>query len=471
MSKGRMVIGKAITTFLGAVSILTLTYLVVVRGGFDTTPFKEIPCWFDPIFFLYNLGLALLAVSIVPLITHQYIRSMKDEKVRRIEHDLNAQELVRYRNEIEKLVPAHFSFARYRGSMFVLMLVIAAGVSILLLLKPYFPQGGGEMREASPPVSAAHSAESGGSAGLSDTPPGVSVRRAGANKCTGGLGVDYSRGANMLLLGPFIEMYRSHPTEYFHQIVISLTAFQFGFLGAYVYFIGYLLRAYFTLDLSRHTFVAGSIRMVTSSLLALVLSFALPTLPFFASVPDAAENQVFLRYLPLLAFCLGYFPDRALFLLDKWANAVLGFQQAKYAGTPLASLAGMSPDHEAQLDREGYDNLENLSHARAIDLAVRTGFGYRQLRQWIEEAKLHLHLGADFEEFADRTGIRTSGELLACWQDHPDAIQRLEKVLDGKIFTKVGIVFPLLLQERAGSPDAALLSEPSGPPRDRDAGG
>jgi hypothetical protein len=471
MSKGRTLIGRSITIIIGVGTALTLAYLVVVGSGIDADRLKEIPCWFDPIFFLYNLGLAVLAVIIVPLITHQYIRSMKDEKVRRIEHDLNTEELEHYRPEIERLVPAHFSFARYRGSMIVLMMVIASGACIILLLKPYFPLGEGEMREASPPVSAARPAESGGTGGQSDMPTGVSVRGAGANKCAGGLGVDYGRGANMLLLGPFIEMYRAQPKRYFHQIVISLTAFQFGFLGAYVYFIGYLLRAYFILDLTRHTFVAGSIRMVTSSLLALVLSFALPTLPFFGSVTGAAENELFLRYLPLLAFCLGYFPNRALFLLDKWTNSVLGFQQAKYAGTPLATLAGMSPDHESRLDREGYDNLENLSHARAIDLAVRTGFSYRQLRHWIEEAKLRLHLGADYEEFVDRTGIRTSSELLACWQNYPDAVQRLEKVLEGKIFTKVAIVSPLLLQERLGGQDTAPLPEPSGPPRAGDARG
>jgi hypothetical protein len=470
MSKGRTVIGKAITIVLGVGSLLILAYLVVVRSGIDTKPFQEIPCWFDPIFFLYNLGLALLAICIVPLITRQYIRSMKDEKVRRIEHDLNAQELERYRPEIERLVPVHFSFARYRGSMLVLMLVIAFGTSIILLLKPYFPPGE-EMGETAPPMSATRLAESSGTAAPSDAPTALPGRGPGATMCTGGLGVDYGRGANMLLLGPFIEMYRTHPAQYFHQIVISLTAFQFGFLGAYIYFIGYLLRAYFTLDLSRHTFVAGSIRMVTSSILALVLSFALPTLPFFGKGPAAADNEVFLRYLPLLAFCLGYFPNRALFLLDKWSNAVLGFQQGKYTGTPLATLAGMSPDHEARLDREGYDNLENLSHARPIDLALRTGFGYRQLRQWIEEAKLRLHLGTDYEEFVDRTGIRTSSELLTCWQNYPDAIQRLEKILEGKIFTKVAIVSPLLLQDRIGSPDAAPLPEPSGPPRGRDAGG
>lgn len=423
---------------------------VVFRVGMG--PLAEALRWFDPLFLQYNLALALLAILIVPVVTVQYVHNMKTEKIRRIERDLSAKELELYRRDIEHLVPLQFRLGHYWGSLTVVMAVITLGVSILLLFKPYFPLPAGEQAAAPPAASQAERSQGGGEPAVSPSAP----RRSAPVS----LGVDYGRGGNMLLLGPFVELYSTDRPRYYHQIVISLTAFQFGFLGAYVYFIGYLLRAYFTLDLSPHTYVAGSLRMVVSSVLALVLSFALPALDVFGPVSQAANSERFLRLLPLLAFFLGYFPNRALFLLEKTGNQLLGLGPQAYAGTPLSRLAGMSSDHEVRLDREGFDNLENLSHARAIDLAVRTGFSYRQLKQWVEEARLRVQLAEDFEEFADRTGIRTAEELVTYWQVDPElATTHLQEIVSPKIFGKLTVVIPLLRRKQADR-ISTLLGEP-----------
>jgi len=432
---------KIVRAVFVSVSVVTLVALRPIACQAATNPLQEAMSWFDPLFFQYNLVLALLAILIVPLLTVLYVWNMKAEKVRRIERDLNTRELAMYRKDIERLVPLQFGLRRYWGSMTVVMLVITMGVFIILLFKPYFPPVEGEKSAGASAASQAEPAPGAGEqagAGAGPTrndPPG--------------LGVNYGRGANMLLLGPFVEFYSTNRPKFYHQIVIGLTAFQFGFLGAYIYFIGYLLRGYFTLDLSPHTYVAGSLRMVVSSVLALVLSFALPAVDPFGSASDAAQSERFLRFLPLLAFFLGYFPNRALFLLEKLGNQMLGLGPNQYAGTPLSTLAGMSTDHEVRLDREGFDNLENLSHATPIDLAVRTGFDYGQLKQWVEEARLRLHLGKDFDEFADRTGIGTAEELLIYLEAQPDAaVQHLKEILSPKLFAKLMVVIPLLRREQ-----------------------
>ncbi len=82
-----------------------------------------------------------------------------------------------------------------------------------------------------------------------------------------------------------------------------------------------------------------------------------------------------------------------------------------YRALPLSMLAGMSYTHELRLEREGFDNLENLSTADAVDLAVRTCFSYTQLQQWIDQAWLAAHLREDYPDFVRRTGISTSEEL------------------------------------------------------------
>ena len=37
---------------------------------------------------------------------------------------------------------------------------------------------------------------------------------------------------------------------------------------------------------------------------------------------------------------------------------------------PLSMLGGMSYAHELRLEREGFDNIENLSNADPVDLAA-----------------------------------------------------------------------------------------------------
>src|SRR4029079_10717400 len=64
------------------------------------------------------------------------------------------------------------------------------------------------------------------------------------------------------------------------------------------------------------------------------------------------------------------------------------------------------------MEREGFDNAENLAYADAVELAMRTGFPYPQVKSWIDEARLLIHLGdVDFRAFVAGTGIRTYDQL------------------------------------------------------------
>ncbi len=381
--------GRRQYPFLALFWLLAPLVLIAVGlrslSGFRTAHLRAATGWFDPLFLLYNIALALFAVVIVPLVVYFYVRTMEQEKRRRLQRDLGAQ-WASCRDEVEDFLRGQFRFRNYLGSLIATMMVVGAGTFIILLLKPYFP------------------------AAITDPAAAGGALAAALSR-----GVDYSRGANILLLGPWIELYQASSLgRFYHQIVISLTAFQFGFLGAYVYFMGSLLRAYFTLDLTTHTLVAGTVRMLTSSVLALVLSFVLfPSGEALVDLP--------LRMLPVLAFFLGHFPQRALFYLESVGEKALRLARTTRDAHDLALLAGMSTEHETRLQREGFDNLENLGHADPIDLAVRTGFGYRQLRHWIGEARLRLLLERDYDAFADATWVRTADELHELYAREGDA--------------------------------------------------
>lgn len=316
--------------------------------------------WFDPTFFAYNAVLLVVAVSAVPGITYFYVTHMKKEKLRRLRNDLNEKRWEENEKAIVQYVTAQFKMSNYMGSMLTLTLVVLLGASIILLLKPVPSQG------------AAY-----------------------------GCGVDYSIGINTLLLGTNLEYFAIDTTKYYHHVLVSLTAFQFGFLGAYVYLIGDVVRSYFTLDLSPRTFVASTIRVMTGSMLALVVSFVTAyTLP----VLDVAQ--------PAIAFFIGHFPETALVYLEQFVTSKLGIAMKKAQAIALSKLPGMSYLHEMRLMREGYDNVQNLANARPFDLVLLTGFSYRQVRQWVAQAWLCAHLGEqDYEDFCNCTGITSADEL------------------------------------------------------------
>ncbi len=400
---------------------------VLHPGDPEPRDFRAVAHWFDPVFFQYNLVMTLLAVLVVPSLALSYIQTMANRKERRLQREVPPER----RAEIHRRMERRASFSSYRGSVWLTTVVVLLGASILLLFKPV----------SSPDQ----------------------------------MGVDFSLGANMLTIGPFAELYEKNPDAYFSHILRNLIAFQFGFLGAYIYFIGAVVRAYFTLDLTSHTFVDGAIRMIIASILALVLSFA-----FHVVLPDSYESAPAtsapaasaagassgspsrdgapsgdeharigagghaepgdaphpggLSLLPVVAFFFGFYPKRASLAIERVAISAMRniIPSDTYRALPLSMLAGMSYSHELRLEREGYDNLENLSNADAVDLAVRTCFSYCQLQQWIDQAWLAARLREDYPDFARRTGISSSDELqrFLCRPDSPrDGIEQMAAAL------------------------------------------
>jgi hypothetical protein len=366
--------------------------------------------WFDPVFFQYNLIIMLLAILVVPLVTYFYTTNMKHEKTRRLKGELSPEQWEKCKDYVHELIARQFRMRNYSGSMTVLVVLVAVGMSIILLLKPQ------------------------------------PLKAIGATFVVNGL--DYNKGANFLLLGPYIEAFiDGRAQDYYKQLAMSLAAFQFGFLGAYVYFIAHLTRSYFTLDLTPNTFVNSSVRMATGSLLALVIAFALPALPFFGQ--EGPAHVTLNRFLPLLSFFIGYFPSRGLLAIEKISTKILPSAREDYAATSLTELQGMSYAHEVRLRREGYDNIDNLAHTDPLALALRTGFSYRQLRQWVGEAKLRAYMGKDFNAFRSGTGISSAYDVVE-FIHRPDSQQKLDvyeqlgKATGNKFDEKIHIVGDLL---------------------------
>jgi len=196
------------------------------------TDLRAVAHWFDPAFLQYTLLLAATPILIVPLIPYSYVSNMMVRKRVRLRSEMPDAVWAAKRATILARLDHRARFRFYAGSAGLAAIVVALGVSILLLFKPVWD-------------------------------PAL-------------CGAMLSKGANILIAGPDIVGfgYPNPDKLLYEHLVLHLVAFQFGFLGAYIYFIGSVVRAYFTLDLTSHTFVDGSIRMIVASILALILSFA-----------------------------------------------------------------------------------------------------------------------------------------------------------------------------------------------------
>lgn len=328
----------------------------------------DIPGWFDPAFLQYNLIFAVVAIELIPFVPFLYVRSMAPQKRERLKQELPKTEVKIICHRLDERL-------RYRyfwGSVILSTIVVSLGVTILLMFKPM------------PEIT--HVA---GVAGIHQD-----------------CGIDFSKGANMLMMGPFIELFTSKTpgasAQFYHQLIIAQVGFQFGFLGAYVYFLTDLARSYFAIDLTPETLIDGTIRIAIASVLSLILSFV-------------AESLHVVGILPLVSFFFGFFPKQVMAVIEHLASKIINSKKwgtaPAYQEMPLSALYGIGPVQELRLEREGITCAENMSNASPVDLAFRTGFGYCQLKQWKDEAWLAVHLREDYAAFVIYTGLLSKKEL------------------------------------------------------------
>jgi len=367
-----------------AASVVVGPLLLFVAGLIQVVvqadPFRALSSvrqWFDPLLLIYDVLLLGFAVLFMPLIATSYILCMKGEKELRLRRELGSH-WKEHEERVKAYIESQFRARDYIVAVAAMMIIVAFGGSVLFIVKPVWT----------------------------------------------GDGLAFSKGANLLLAGSQIENYSE---KTFHVIAHSLTAFAFGFLGAFIYSITQLVRGYFTTDLNAGTFVAAATRIAMASVLALILAFGLSATMIESHTVAADQSalttvigsfrlshETGAAILPLLAFFFGYFPNTAMRAIERITSRLLTWmvKDENWGATTLNKISGMNINHAFRMEREGFDNAENLAYADPVELAMRTGFPYPQVKSWIDEARLLIHLGDDdFRAFVAGTGIRTYDQL------------------------------------------------------------
>jgi hypothetical protein len=174
---------------------------------------------------------------------------------------------------------------------------------------------------------------------------------------------------------------------------------RFAFIGAYLFIVQSLMRRYFQDDLKANAYISGIVRIISVTLIVVVLHSAWPS---------GATS-----YEYAFAFFVGIFPQLGLqavrALVGRGFRHLIPNFDTRY---PLSALDGMDLWYEARLLEEGIEDLQNLATCNFVDLMLYTRVPLERLVDWVDQAHLILRVGEGDRDVLRRFGIRTATDLL-----------------------------------------------------------
>jgi len=168
---------------------------------------------------------------------------------------------------------------------------------------------------------------------------------------------------------------------------------KFAFLGAYAFIVQSLIRRFFQSDL-RPSAYAGSVLRIVVVMVTMVALYQLLR-------PLAPTTQA------AVAFMVGFFPVIAFQALQRAAAATLRvFVPQLTPDYPLNQLDGLNVWYEARLVEEGIEDMQNLATANLVDVMLHTRVPVGRLVDWVDQAKLYLHLDRAERGYRERHLVR-----------------------------------------------------------------
>jgi hypothetical protein len=172
-------------------------------------------------------------------------------------------------------------------------------------------------------------------------------------------------------------------------------ALKFAFLGAYAFIVQSLIRRFYQSDLRPSAYASVVLRIIV----VLVTMAALHQL--LGAVAPATEAAI--------AFMVGFFPVIAFQALQRAAAVTLRvFVPQLTPDYPLNQLDGLNVWYEARLVEEGIEDMQNLATANLVDVILHTRVPVGRLVDWVDQAKLYLHLDRAERGYQERRLVRAT---------------------------------------------------------------
>ena len=221
--------------------------------------------------------------------------------------------------------------------------------------------------------------------------------------CALGFWVLFSDNPPLILTGISIGEKSVDPAQLDYPR-LSLVAIGMAILGSYIWSIQYIVRRLINLDLVPGAYYSIGTRIIFACFLSLIMHHYIQSL-------DAPLKKELIDMLPVIAFFIGIFPQRALqYLQEKIFFLKKSKEQADKL--PLEMIEGVTLFSRVRLSEVGIDNAQNLAEANFIELILRTPFNPLLLLDWMSQAKLYEITKDDIRGLR-KANIRNSLDLVA----------------------------------------------------------
>ncbi len=186
----------------------------------------------------------------------------------------------------------------------------------------------------------------------------------------------------------------------------SRLVFAMAFLGVYVWGLQDIFRRYSQNDLAPSVFYGFGMRMILSSMFALVIYNASSALTGGAESGAGITANIW----PALAFLMGIFPQRGIRWLSSRVPVFSSAGDPSVDPAPLEMIEGIESYDVLRLEELGIDSCYDLATSDFVPLLLKTAYSARQLIDWILQAKLCVYFGDSVKDLR-RIGIRTVLDL------------------------------------------------------------
>jgi len=178
---------------------------------------------------------------------------------------------------------------------------------------------------------------------------------------------------------------------------------KYGFIGAYAFVTGMLIRRFYQSDLRPSAYASAVLRIILVLLIVAVLH---QVIGGTAAMATHAELAV--------AFVIGFFPLVGIQFLQRATSKALRLVVPPIVSEyPLDQLDGLNLWYEARLTEEGVEDMQNLTTMNLVDVILHTRVPPGRLVDWTDQAFLLIHLDktdrAELNELRDKLR-RESGE-------------------------------------------------------------
>jgi hypothetical protein len=157
---------------------------------------------------------------------------------------------------------------------------------------------------------------------------------------------------------------------------------KYGFIGAYAFVTGMLVRRFYQSDLRPSAYASAVLRI---ALVLLIVAVVHQVIDGTGATTNHAELAV--------AFVIGFFPLVGLQLLQRVTSKILGVIIPPITSEyPLDQLDGLNLWYEARLTEEGVEDMQNLTTMNLVDVILHTRVPPGRLVDWTDQAFLLIHL-------------------------------------------------------------------------------